>query len=76
MLFSISVKSFVLPPLKDVDAGSLVSVCFERGGKLVSSKENVIQIGGAGEMNVAVNEVLQMVSTMYRNNSGLFQVRS
>lgn len=71
MIFAVAdaVQSIAFPPMKDVREGSLVSVCFERGGKMVTSQDRaVVSAAGPmkGDMRVEIKETLRLVATLYR----------
>lgn len=59
---------------KDLTTESDISVCFERGGKIAASRTQKIQVLTNGSIEIVFNEPLSLVVTMYRDESGKFQV--
>jgi hypothetical protein len=51
-----------------------VSVCFERGGKIASSRTQKMQLMNDGTVEINFEEALSLVVTMYREDSGKYQV--
>lgn len=75
-VFSIDVQSVHIAEYQDIEEGALVSVCFERGGKICSSSDKNIIIGSTrGPLSVSIDETLALVATLYRDpkNSCAFQ---
>ncbi len=71
-----SVQSVLLPMIRGLEADDLIHVAFERGSKLVSTKEH--QLGDShssrGGTKTIFNEVLLLPVTLFRNSLGEFQV--
>jgi hypothetical protein len=61
--------------MKDVTSSSVVSICFERGGKMASSVDTAVVVNMDGSKEVATTATsLSLVVTMYKEEStGLFQ---
>lgn len=60
---------------KDITSDSDVSVCFERGGKIASSRTQKMQLQNDGStVEIIFEEALSLVVTMYREDSGKYQV--
>jgi hypothetical protein len=75
VLFSIQVESVILTRLSPVKDEAVVSVCFERGGK-VSSTSNVTVEKPAYTREVVIpfNEKIELVATVYKDvRTGRFQ---
>jgi hypothetical protein len=75
VLFSIQVESVILTRLSPVQDEAVVSVCFERGGK-VSSTSNVTVEKPAYTREVVIpfNEKIELVATVYKDvRTGRFQ---
>jgi deoxycytidine triphosphate deaminase len=53
-----------------------VSVCFERGGKIASSRTQKMQLKSDGTVEIIFEEALSLVVTMYREDSGKYQVQT
>ena len=78
VLFTIEVEKVVFTDektIKSITNGSLLSVCFERGGKLASSADQKVQFpAGPGPKVLPIGESLSLVATLYRDQkSGTFQ---
>lgn len=80
--FSITVQSVHFPAVKEKDLteGVPVSVCFERGGKMVSSQDHpatpaahTTNNQGSRSKNLVteINETLRLVATLYRTGTNL-----
>ena len=72
VLFSIEVRQLALKKVKDVGDGSSISVCFERSGKVASTKDKILRSNGDIQV-VDFNELLSLVVTLYRNADGTYQ---
>ena len=72
VLFTIDIKTLALKNVKDVGDGSSINVCFERSGKLASTKDKILRVEG-GIVTVDFNEALSLVVTLYRNPDGTYQ---
>jgi hypothetical protein len=83
-----TVQSVHFPAVKDSDlaVGAAVSVCFERGGKMVSSQEHAavvvkktaaaVQKTDRQDLVVEVGETLRLVATLYRTGSNAYQEKA
>ena len=70
-----AVESVVLPVMRGLEPGDLISLSFERGSKAVHSKEySVAQMSHLGDMTTQINEVLSLSVTMYKDSHGEIQV--
>lgn len=77
VLCLLSVQKVTFPKaMRDVAASSSVSVCFERGGKIASSQDTrvVVEMDGCKEADVSAT--LSLVVTMYKEETGKYQVRA
>jgi hypothetical protein len=63
------VKSVTLPEISDVPARSAISVCFERGAKMVSSQDHELPASVNGLSTIDIRETLTLVATLYRNGA-------
>ena len=59
----------ILPDINDVPVKSAVSVCFERGAKMVSSQDHELPASTNGLSTIEIHETLTLVATLYRNGS-------
>lgn len=57
-----------------IEDSSQVSVCFERGDKRSSSPDTAVTVHTDGHREVAVGASLSLVVTMYKEESGKYQV--
>ena len=73
--YFVAVRYLTIAKCKEVTAGTQLSVCFERGGKLASSKDILPTESHDGTWRVDYNECLSLVATLYRDSSGNYQVR-
>ena len=70
VLYSVEVKTIMIPSILSKNA--IMSICFERGGKISSSKNHQI-LQSKENVTVSVNETLALMATLYREKSGVFQ---
>lgn len=70
VLFTIEIKTIMVPSILSKNA--IMSICFERGGKISSSKNHQI-LASQENVTINVNETLQLMATLYREKNGRFQ---
>lgn len=70
------VHQIIIPKFKQTSltSDSEVSVCFERGGKIAASRDKGLTDLRNGTAEVAVNETLSLVITMYKGANEKYQV--
>lgn len=61
--------------MTEVTEMSEVSICFERGGKIASSPDARVTIMPDGSKEAVLNASLSMLVTMYKEDTGGFQVK-
>lgn len=79
VLFTIEVKtvSNLLPVLANLDKDAILSVCFERGGKMSCSTGIPFDPLAANNTGVLeVNQNLSLVATLYQDINGAFQEKT
>ena len=70
VLFNVEVQSIMIPSILSKSAA--MSICFERGGKISSSKNHQILQSKDNE-TIIINETLSLMATLYREKDGKFQ---
>lgn len=85
-LFCINVTQLIVAHDASVPPGSVLNICFEKGGKISASNEIVFDMN-RNDVNplhkqanlkyatIPVDERLELVITMYRDTSGLIQAK-
>jgi hypothetical protein len=64
----ILVHKVTLPKTTDLNEWHEISVCFERGGKLASTRDRNVEVTNDGDLEITYNETLSLVSTMYKSS--------
>mmetsp|Transcript_21921 Transcript_21921/g.21205 ORF Transcript_21921/g.21205 Transcript_21921/m.21205 type:complete len:403 (-) Transcript_21921:39-1247(-) len=78
VLFSIEVLSLsnLLPALLNIGHDVMLSVCFERGGKMCCSTDIPFDTSSTGKGNLFIKQTLSLIATLYQEASGGFQEKS
>lgn len=74
VLFQIHVRRLTLPESIIAESSALLSVCFERGGKMASSSDHKSESPTNSKYVFDINETLSVVATLYKESTGGYQV--
>jgi hypothetical protein len=76
-LFTISVDYVQLKDVGSIESGCLLSVCFERGGKISATTDKAFTYQyNHGPKTFIVGESLSLIATIYKEKSGRYQEKS
>jgi hypothetical protein len=77
VLFTVVVDYVQLKDVTSVESGTMLSVCFERGGKISATKDKeFVYQYNHGPKTFVVNETLSLIATLYKEKSGRYQEKS
>jgi hypothetical protein len=65
----------LFPEGNDLDPSDYISVALEKGEKVITTADRIVQVESTGEAYCEFNESLNFTATLYRDNNGRFQVR-
>jgi hypothetical protein len=71
IVFTLNIKAAHIGTYHEVESGSVLSVCFERGGKLASSSDKVFSYDSNDKSEMKTfefNESLALLATLYRDS--------
>ena len=72
VLYNVEIKTVTIPGI--LSKNSVMSICFERGGKIASSK-NYQTLQSNENTTISINETLSLMATLYREKNGSFQIK-
>lgn len=75
VLFQIHVRRLTIPDSVVTESNALLSVCFERGGKMASSSDKMADVRVNSKYVLEINETLSVVATLYKESTGLYQTK-
>lgn len=75
VVFSVNIVDLMLPRIVELSDASLLSICFERGGKTCSTKNKLLDIANCeladeGGLLLVVDENLELAGTLYKDSEG------
>jgi hypothetical protein len=85
VLFSINISGIILPNDSAISPGSVISICFERGGKISTTKNKVLEAekceniehNGSNVLFFPIEEKVELVSTIFKDiKTGQYQSKT